>query len=43
MSSKNLMKNPVAVALAGAVLCIQVSHAADALPDPIRACKLRCA
>ena len=38
MSSKNLMKNPVAGALAGAVLFMQVSHAADALPEPIRAC-----
>lgn len=38
MSNDNLMKNPVAAALAGAVLFVQVGHAADALPEPIKAC-----
>ncbi len=38
MSSKNQMKNRVAGALAGVVLFMQYSHAADALPEPIRAC-----
>ena len=33
------MKNPVAGALAGAILFMQGSHAADALPQAIRACK----
>ena len=34
----NLVKSPVAAALAGVVLFMQFSHAADALPEPIRAC-----
>ena len=38
MSSKNLMKSSFAGALAGVILFMQYSHAADALPEPIRAC-----
>ena len=38
MSSKYPTKFHVAGALAGALLFIQGSHAADALPEPIKAC-----
>jgi hypothetical protein len=39
MSSKNLMKKSIAAALVGALLSMQASHAAETLPEPVRACK----